>query len=278
MITEALQRWGAFCLTWGMRWKLIILFFVISATSFAQEKKTWIGDTSIVKTSIVEGDTSYFVKYELRSGMWMIYYDSKFKNRARYIKADIYKSVDTAWFRNGKVKSWSHPVDSCGNCWRSKEWYVEGGLKMEMYFSNDTCYELHYYRSGAISEKNLSMRDSPNDQHVTWHYSAQYYENGQLTFLPGDPNLRKPQPYITYYESGQKMEESTRLMPYLCSEFTSWYSNGQLHVKGQYPPCPLETQWKAPDKIGTWSYYNESGKLIKEEFYEEGKLVRTMEY
>ena len=28
-------------------------------------------------------------------------------------------------------------------------------------------------------------------------------------------------------------------------------------------------------KFGRWKYYDDAGKLIKEEFYEKGKLIRT---
>ena len=30
-------------------------------------------------------------------------------------------------------------------------------------------------------------------------------------------------------------------------------------------------------KTGLWKYYDDTGKLIKEEFYEKGKLIRTKE-
>jgi antitoxin component YwqK of YwqJK toxin-antitoxin module len=82
-----------------------------------------------------------------------------------------------------------------------------------------------------------------------------------------------------------------------------YYNNGNLKIRGHYYNCknPIlitranidsiqsiypalfnDSQLYFKDflelKSGKWQYFNEQGNLIKEEFYEKGHLVKTVDY
>jgi antitoxin component YwqK of YwqJK toxin-antitoxin module len=263
-----------------MRWifslGLITITFCLNATTCC-----WIGDTLSVKVVIVEGDTSYNPKYFVDvPDTFIAFYDKDLRHKARWLYREKYFSRDSTWFSNGKLRSWYEQIPNCGPCWNERVWYSNGQIKQQSDCTKDTCAYIEYYTSGQIKKKDLNYVDSNavGYRGMSWHYTSEYYENGQLKFLPGDPNSGKPHPYITYYPSGQKKEECIIHMPSLVGPYTAWYENGNVHVIGQYTiPEPEEVNPKTYI-TGKWSFYSESGKLIKEEFYEEGKLVKTVEY
>lgn len=262
-----------------MRWILITSFILSSYSLNAQEKKTWIGDTSIVQYNTHEGDTFFYVKRKFLPGEWRIFYDSNFKQPAYWINSETYDYADTSWFRSGRVKSWKTPNDSCWNCWYLKEWHAQGSLKSEMYYLADTCYELHYYPSGTLAQKNISYRDSAHDKHVTWHYHVEFYENGQMKALPLNPNSWETQREVKFFESGKKMSEVTIIQGALVGEYLAWHENGQINVRGKYTELRTSKLGMPTAYLtGTWSFYDEAGNLIKEQFFEEGNLVKTIEY
>jgi antitoxin component YwqK of YwqJK toxin-antitoxin module len=64
-------------------------------------------------------------------------------------------------------------------------------------------------------------------------------------------------------------------------EFTEFYPNGKIKTFGLYktdintdPAQPLQN---GGIETGKWKYYNESGKLIREELYDNGKLISSTE-
>jgi len=268
-----------FYLTWGMRWMIFLLLGCVSVVVTAQVNRAWVKDTNNVQLHVVEGDTSFFVKVGKRENTWYLFYDSLLMKKAAYVKYEKYSLSDSTWFRNGNLKSWSTQLPNCGNCWNSREWNQEGKLLIQTDYANDTLTTIHYYTSGVVSKRNIHYLDTIHPRTMVWHYSVEYYENGQRKYDPVDPNLREPEAYTEYYESGQKKLETTLLEHTYLGSYTFWYSNGQIKIRGQYIDGGL-SQFGFPksNMDGTWSYYNESGKLIKEEFYEEGKLVKTVEY
>ena len=61
-------------------------------------------------------------------------------------------------------------------------------------------------------------------------------------------------------------------------EVVEFYKNKKIKNKKKY--CLLISQHDPSEEIpyGTWQYFSESGELIKEEFYQYGKLIKTKEY
>lgn len=270
---------GGKFVNWGMRW-MFILFFVATISVHAQVQTTWIGDTAKVSYMHYDGDTSYYLrKKDSRSGVWIIYYDSLLNQRAERIhyKNDFPK-IDTAWNRNGTFRKIYLSKDSITHgCYDSESWYPSGTLKCTTSCDGDSSLQILYYPNGQIKEKLYSWRDSVPGNWIVNHIHYQYYENGHLKSDPSDINGPR-QTIKNYYESGKVSRETTWQAGALIGPYHEWYENGQLKVEGKYKIPPNDHGFHGTTQIGTWSYYNESGKLIKEEFYEEGKLVKTIEY
>lgn len=266
----------------NMRWIIfIILFQVIRAE--AQVRHAWVGDTAQFRIQIMYGDTYWFPKKgTLQNSKWFVYYNSDLTVKAAYYEYGKYNcDVDTTWFRDGKIRSTIVAIAGCQSCATMRDWYSTGQLRSSTDLRNDTCISYSYYPSGKIASNNISYHDStdfPND--MGWHVQLKYYENGQKMFEPVNPRLKGSQPFVSYYECGQKKIETT-MFDYInyIGSYSEWYENGRLECTGHYAEFGRKYLGiSATDKDGTWSYYSESGKLIKEEFYEEGKLVKTLEY
>ena len=243
----------------------------------------WVGDTSQLRVHVSYGDTSWFPKNgPLQNSIWHVYYDSGLTQKAGYYLYGQYNcDIDTTWFRNGDIRSLIVRVPECVTCATIRCWYSSGQLRSKTDFRNDTCISYRYYLSGKIETHDISYHDSTDFQNdLGWHFQLKYYENGQKMFEPVNPRLKGSQPYIEYYESGQKRVETTMFnyVSYI-GLYSEWYSSGQLICTGNYAEFGRKyLGTSSTDKDGKWSYYNESGKLIKEEFYEEGKLVKMIEY
>jgi hypothetical protein len=266
----------------GMRWIILYFIFLFSLECNGQVERFWIEDTANIRKNYYDGDTSYYWKKYHGNIECYMYYDSIFKQKASYHRYGPYNNdADSAWFRNGKVKAWGGRSNNCMVCWTTRKWYANGQLKFQEDCPNDTCTSVHYYPSGKISGINKHWQDTgdfPNSP--GWHYKVEYYENGQRQYDPINPRLKGEQPVIEYYESGSKKSKYA-IYSYIniLGPYSEWHENGQIKITGQYAAVGRKVSGiSLTDRDGTWSYYNESGKLIKEEFYEEGKLVKTIEY
>lgn len=242
-----------------------------------QGQKVWIGDTARVRWWAYNGDTSYSIRDKERNGEWTIYYDDKLTVRCVHVFYRRGFDVgDTIWYRSGQIQKYFVDKDSLTHgCYESRHWFPDGKLKLTNYCDGDTAVQIEYYHSGATKRVLKSYKESA----INWmvdHYIAEYYVNGQLKYDPSDVNGSR-QTIKNYYESGKVSREATYVAGALVGPLHEWYENGQLKVKGQYKD-PGDPRPPYTIKTGTWSYYAESGKLIKEEFYEEGKLVKTVEY
>ncbi len=186
--------------------------------------------------------------------------------------------IDTCWYQDGKLKSWSH--SSSPECRNDMEWYRTRQLRYYSKCDGDTNTYLEFYSTGQLKNKSLTYIDSTNGKgnSFAWHYTEEYYENGQLKFLPMDPNSQKLQQQVRFYESGAKMDSVGWLNGTRVGFLKEWHEGGQIKTVREYVVPSNDGYLHDSKKIGTWSYYNESGKLIKEEYYEEGKLVKTIEH
>lgn len=115
------------------------------------------------------------------------------------------------------------------------------------------------YKDGVLSgRENLYYPDGTlktsfiNDSGVITNVTC-YYENGTLAIDHAIQPDKKRYNSVFYYDNGQIMEES------YCTKnithYKAYYANGQLRKEGNYTEGAM---------IGTWSYYDESGTLIRE--------------
>jgi len=126
------------------------------------------------------------------------------------------------------------------------EWYASGELYSETNWETDLYFNSKsYYKSGKLS----STAVNGNRDNAVY---TDYFENGKTKAVTSyNPSIE-----ITYYDNGQiKSDKSATKKTY-----TEWNSNGKIKFTGSLD----EGEW---GRIGTWSYYDENGKLIRELFY-----------
>jgi len=125
-----------------------------------------------------------------------------------------------------------------------------------------------YYQTGTISSLCFYKNDTLNGKWKT------FYEDGDIWFKG------------KYKNNGKK------------GMWKEFYSNGNIKSKGRYcmdiKPINVNEdnvillKWKFPEidfralgegytldfKSGKWKYFDETGKIVKEEYYEKGKLIK----
>lgn len=126
------------------------------------------------------------------------------------------------------------------------EWYDTGELYIETTWETDSNFNSKsYYKSGKLSSNAVNG----NRDNAVY---TDYYENGKIKAITSyNPSIDK-----TFYDNGLlKSDKSATKKTY-----TEWYSNGKIKLTGSLD----QIAWY---RIGKWSYYDKSGKLVKELFY-----------
>lgn len=87
----------------------------------------------------------------------------------------------------------------------------------------------------------------------------EYHPNGGIK-MQGiyNDNLKREGLWIAYYENGTKWSESYYSNGLKDGHSLTFYPNGKIRYVGEY---------KLDQKIGTWTFYEESGAFSKEEKY-----------
>ncbi len=261
-----------------MRIFLPFCFLICYLNVNAQLQKAVISDTSVVMTSIDKLDTSYSLKKIYRKGEWQLFYDDAHTQKAYYVLFNGNSYSEAAWYRNGQQKSEYHRPKSDPECFDMKTWHLDGRLTFSSKCYEDSCVMLSYYLNGQISKKDINTHDSLS-KYFNWHYRVEYYENGQLKFDPTDPNGVR-QTITSYYPIGTKQNQNDLWKGARVGPYKEWFENGKLKVDGNYE-VPIETEYhnvSGDKRTGKWTFYDESGKKIKEEFYENNKLTNTISY
>lgn len=101
--------------------------------------------------------------------------------------------------------------------------------------------ELSFHENGKIMEYQINKNDS-----ACLKLKNTYYESGQISSRYFQPNC----------DNGNEIRH-----------LRQYYNNGTLKIKGQY---------LNRNKNGNFDYYNNKGKIIKTEKYDNGKLIKTV--
>lgn len=150
--------------------------------------------------------------------------------------------ADTNWYANGNIKHFSN---SDGINKTSKSWYKSGVLGKVIVYTD------------KISES---------------FHEKSYLPTGELyleaNFNSGRQTLKKFFKNGSYFQKGDMI--NTPLVK--VGEWQMWFENGQIELESYYDE-------KNPNiKIGTWNYYDVTGKLIKEESYRLNELIKTTDF
>jgi hypothetical protein len=160
--------------------------------------------------------------------------------------------------------------DEHPSCCDSYEVYFDENLQHLAYKSEsigDSCISYDYWRGGQLKKRTVHLRD--NDGIAIWWSDEVYCENGSIIYK--GPSLNQPgkKQIINYYCNGNKKIEFYHMGIGAEGKMTRWYENGNLES---------ESFFENNEPIHTWKYYNLNGELIREEFYETGKLSRTVSF
>ncbi|OFX17682.1 MAG: hypothetical protein A2033_09395 [Bacteroidetes bacterium GWA2_31_9] len=187
------------------------------------------------------------------------------------------KIIETDINDSNRIKLYSMPVMlnrtdtfvsifNYDDMWQNKEhWKIYYSnahkyLHTEVFFSNDTCYMLRFYKNGQIKFKDAIL-DKSGDS----YQSIGWCENGQLV-----KNIYKNDTLIThYYCNGNKSCELIIKNNVLTGYYKKWYENGNLKE---------DTYYFEDKKTGNWKFYDINGILNKEEFYKNDSLIKVINY
>ncbi len=96
-------------------------------------------------------------------------------------------------------------------------------------------------------------------------FSYQYYEDGRIKIYSQSKDTYLIGYRATFCSEGELYSETF----YDSTGYSvlGYHCNGNLRVKGRNDTAYI-------NKIGKWEYWNEEGKLIKVEFWEDGQLIK----
>jgi len=122
-----------------------------------------------------------------------------------------------------------------------------------------------YYGNGTLKAEESALWENGH------HKDIRYYENGQVMIETiSNAGCQKG---MAYYEDGTLMEEYyfIDLTFLLVGRLAIYYPDGKLNHEAFYQDGV--TRDEAGIRTGTWSWWDENGKLIKQEVYKNNSLI-----
>jgi len=122
-------------------------------------------------------------------------------------------------------------------------------------------YKIDSYESGVLKSKvPYNANDKMHGEGRWW------YESGELRTIGIYSNGQKHGDFVFYHPNAKIQQESTYKNNLLDGETKVYHDNGQISKHAIY---------YAGKRVGTWKYWDITGKLIMEEEYRNNELVRT---
>jgi antitoxin component YwqK of YwqJK toxin-antitoxin module len=168
---------------------------------------------------------------------------------------------------NGLKNKTSTPVGKLVSGKKEGEWkiyYATGQLKEIRHYKNDTLngQSIEYFPNGNLSSKATYKNGILIDSFFM------YYSNGQVNLLEWlDSNGHEQNLFKVYYENGQLSQIGTNKDGLLDDTNKIFYKNGKLKTIEFY---------RNKKKNGIWTYFDETGKQIKEESYKNDSLISSI--
>lgn len=147
-------------------------------------------------------------------------------------------------------------------------YYESGDPK---YITDDNLrWSVYFFENGKTKSITHYILDSAKCMSTEGYEITEWQENGQLyrkaTYNCGCQN------YKFYHNDSVIAVEGINCTSFgflFSGKYTERYKNGKLKIEGIY------NESKPGVKNGTWKYYDENGKLILEEFYENDLLKKA---
>lgn len=155
---------------------------------------------------------------------------------------------------------------------------------------------ISYYPNGELHSKGFNKNNLREGVWSIWYYSGKlgnklnykqnkldglfitYYENGQIMFIGNYKEDAQIGLWKEYYEKGNLKSEGNYCED-IAPVFLNYDNIDSLII--EYPNLiddKIFLNYTLDFKSGKWCYYNEEGKIIREEFYQKGKLKETIDF
>lgn len=185
----------------------------------------------------------------------------------------------------------------------SQHWNEKGQLLYDYNYANGKLQRGYksWYSTGVLKAENAANSN----------IAVRYYQSGvieQVTRL--DTDCGGEECYTRFYESGRQKKEKVKIgnvvrettwaldhtieqheMDGIYERKSGWFSSGSVWYSGVYFNGSGSMRWwhqnGLPDQVqhyengarsGTWKYWDADGKLLREEWYEGGKQVKSENY
>lgn len=254
------------------RFIFAVTLLFVGISGFAQPNMACFRDTSMVEEQIYRKDTGWVVKQNYQKGDWNLYYDyalTKIKSEYHYTDAGVKTGIWKEYYKGGVIQSeWDYNKPVVPLFPPGKEWYNNGKLKIERTQTADTVTETKYYEGGKVSVFNKW------DKNGMWVLHREWCENGQLV-IDYNPTVAVPAAVKRYHCNGNVKAEYTSYVFGYTGAYKEYHPNGQPAIVGQYTEKPTDVAVFMARKTGTWTFYDDKGKVTKKEKWENGKLVST---
>jgi antitoxin component YwqK of YwqJK toxin-antitoxin module len=237
----------------------------------AQESnKACYQDTGFVEMAIYKTDTFYQLKEKYRKGDWNLYYDFTLVKPYAEQHFDNYgnrKGVWKMWHSNGTMQSeytyegsWleAFPV--------GKSWSAEGKVTAENKQANDSVYVTNYYASGKKKNENVYHKAGKLGTITQW------CDNGQV-MVSYRPTSEQTLPVKKYYCDGKLKAEYNWYVFGFTGKYVEYHPNGKVAVSGTYQDIPAGGKPVIPARNGEWKFFDDKGKMTRQEKWDNGKLV-----
>jgi len=147
-----------------------------------------------------------------------------------------------------------------------KNYYPDGTLERDFRaLDSYRCMVKLYYPNGQLKSEVRYVNAFAQE----W---TDYYENGQIKFVEKyHRSLSYHVEKASYYESGKTKDEmlleSKKKLSYKQNEY---YENGKLKSSGNMVFNESSYNY---ERVGSWTFYNESGKKTKVQTWDEGNMT-----
>jgi uncharacterized protein len=174
------------------------------------------------------------------------------------------------WYKSGKVK-FDYMIKN-GNHVGVTIMFFENGMPQYIDDRDKSGVTMEFYENGKLKKVWKYVNDSTKCASPEGFEETLWRENGQL-WLKTITNCGKQAVTWYYNDSTIAAKQTKRGMDlFLVGKHTEWYRNGNLKIDGQYD------ENRANIKTGIWKYYNEKGKLEREDYYENNEFKKSIEY
>ncbi len=225
-----------------------------------------------IDTNSLKNDSCYYLLYytdgnlEFQQG----FYEDNSKMSEYSFSSGRKNGSWMEWYRGGQKKM-DFFYSTVYNYPLGMTWYKNGQKKVEYVYFEDYGIVKEWFDNGQ-----LKLEADMNFDGSSRSYTKSWCENGVIT---QDLKLNQGKtPFHDYDCKGRLIAEGTNIdfSLFWVGTKTVYYSNGQ-----KFKEMIFEdgfTREEANIKTGLWKYWDEKGRLIKEEAYEANELIFVREY